>query len=205
MSRPRSIDDAQILEVARKLFLEGGPRTSTASIARAAGVSEGTIFKRFETKRELFFAAMGLPRPIEVSRLLAGRVGQGDVREHLVEVSLEIVAFFGDILPRMMMLCAHPAYDPKVIFADDPEPPPLRLVRGLASWLDREAAAGNVRAGVSEKTARVLLGALHNYVFWQVAGLQGAADESAREYVQGVVDLLWRGLVPQPGSAEVSS
>ena len=202
MSRPRSIDDAHILEVARKLFLDGGPRTSTAAIARAAGVSEGTIFKRFETKQELFFAAMGLPRPTEVSRLLAGPVSEGDVRSHLVDLSVEIIAFLGEIVPRMMMLCAHPAYDPKVLFADDPEPPPLRLVRGLAAWLDREATAGRVRGGVSEKTARVLLGALQNYVFWQVAGLQRGPGGDAREYAEGVVDLLWRGVAPDGDPAE---
>ena len=93
MSRPRTIDDAQILDVARKIFLERGMRASTASIARAAGVSEGTIFKRFDTKQELFFASMGLPRPIEAARLLAGRAGRGDVRTHLVEISVEIVAW----------------------------------------------------------------------------------------------------------------
>ena len=205
MSRPRSIDDAQILEAARKLFLEGGARASTAAIAKAAGVSEGTIFKRFETKQHLFFAAMGLPRPIEASRLLAGRAGTGDVQTHLVEVSMEIIAFFGVMVPRMNLLCAHPAYDPKVVFADDSEPPPVRLVRGLAVWLDHEATSGRVRPGASEKVARVLLGALFNFVFWQVNGLDRGAESDPREYAEGVVDLLWRGLAPDGGPAEDNS
>ncbi len=205
MSRPRTIDDAQILEAARAVFLERGVRASTASIARAAGVSEGTIFKRFDTKQELFFAAMGLPRPIQAAKLLAGRAGQGDVRTHLVEVSLEIIAFLREMIPRMTLLCAHPAYDPKVIFAGDDEPPPVRVIRGLAAWIAAECEAGRVGHCEPEKVARVLLGSLHNFVFWEVAGLSRGSSETAREYAEGVVDLLWLGIGPTPDPAEASA
>lgn len=46
----------RILKAATKLFARHGyDRTSTASIARKAGVSEGIIFHHFETKERLFF------------------------------------------------------------------------------------------------------------------------------------------------------
>mgnify|MGYP001134528590 CR=1 FL=1 len=58
MARPTSIDDDQILTAARAVFLEHGIRGTTLEVAQRAGVSEGSIFKRWKTKEELFHAAM---------------------------------------------------------------------------------------------------------------------------------------------------
>ena len=56
MSRTREIDDSQILEVARKIFVERGLSATTKMISRAAGISEGVIFQRFGTKERLIEA-----------------------------------------------------------------------------------------------------------------------------------------------------
>ena len=56
---------ARILDVARALFEEKGYQgATTAQIAAAAGVPEGTLFEDFRTKRDLVFAV--LERDIEV-------------------------------------------------------------------------------------------------------------------------------------------
>lgn len=45
----------QILEAASKLFAERGfSRTSTAMLAREAGVAEGTLFRHFKSKDDIF-------------------------------------------------------------------------------------------------------------------------------------------------------
>jgi TetR/AcrR family fatty acid metabolism transcriptional regulator len=55
----------RILDVARALFEERGYQgATTAQIAAAAGVPEGTLFEDFRTKRDLVFAV--LERDIEV-------------------------------------------------------------------------------------------------------------------------------------------
>jgi hypothetical protein len=41
MARPVTISDEQILDAARAVFTEKGPRATTAEIAERAGVSEG--------------------------------------------------------------------------------------------------------------------------------------------------------------------
>jgi AcrR family transcriptional regulator len=54
MARPRSDDKRQtILQAATGLIAEEGLAASTARIAKAAGVAEGTIFTYFATKDEL--------------------------------------------------------------------------------------------------------------------------------------------------------
>ena len=59
----------------------------------------GTVFKRFKTKAELFRAAMGdrLDEP-DWTRNLAARVGQGDLREQLFVIGMEILAFFRELV-----------------------------------------------------------------------------------------------------------
>lgn len=47
-----------IIEATMPLILARGTDLSTRDIASAAGVAEGTIFRAFETKQELIFAAM---------------------------------------------------------------------------------------------------------------------------------------------------
>lgn len=47
---------SQIVEAAIKLFLTEGVGVSTASIAKAAGVSNGTLFNAFPTKQDLIDA-----------------------------------------------------------------------------------------------------------------------------------------------------
>ena len=59
-ARPMPADErrAAILAAARPLVLEHGLSTTTRLIAEAAGVAEGTIFRVFPTKDELFDAVI---------------------------------------------------------------------------------------------------------------------------------------------------
>jgi AcrR family transcriptional regulator len=59
-ARPLPPDErrAAILAAARPLVLEHGRATTTRLIAEAAGVAEGTIFRSFATKDELFDAVI---------------------------------------------------------------------------------------------------------------------------------------------------
>lgn len=50
MARPVAIHDPTILDAAREVFLLRGAAATTAEVARRAGVSEGSIFKRYRTK-----------------------------------------------------------------------------------------------------------------------------------------------------------
>jgi AcrR family transcriptional regulator len=58
--RPRTISDAQILLGARRAVLARGPHVTTRELARFAGVSEGTLFRRYRDKRTLVRDALGL-------------------------------------------------------------------------------------------------------------------------------------------------
>ena len=90
MARPRTISDAQLLSAAREVFVEQGFAATTASIAVRAGVSEGTLFKRFSTKEDLFAAALGLTDYGVWRAGLLDSVGQGEVQRNLERAALAL-------------------------------------------------------------------------------------------------------------------
>lgn len=201
MARPVSISDETIIEAARAVFLEHGIQATTAEVAARAGVSEGSIFKRFKSKFELFRAAMGDQlTPPEWLRRLPERVGQGDIQDHLFELGMEIVDFFRQIMPLVLMSWSHRGrgeFEPP--FANEPNPPPVRAIRQVSAYLEAEMRAGRLRRHDPEVAARAFLGSLNNFVMLEV--LHGAGAElplAQATFVRGLINLLWVGLEPAP-------
>jgi AcrR family transcriptional regulator len=199
MGRPSSVNTEQILQAARELFLEQGFAVTTAAIARRAGISEGSIFKRFPSKEALFFAALGIPEPAWVEGLKE-RAGQGDVRENLVQIMLSMTEFFRELVPRLMMMWSCRALADKDRMAywqrGDKEAPPLRGLAALCAYFERETSLGRLRVTAPEVAARMLLGAAQNYVLFEMVGIHVGPPLPAEEFARSVIDLLLRGMLP---------
>jgi AcrR family transcriptional regulator len=199
MARPVSIKDETIIDAARQVFLERGIQATTAAVAERAGVSEGSVFKRFKSKGELFRVAMG-DRIVEPPflRTLAGRVGKGDVRENLCTFGVEMIAAFRELIPLMMMAWSNPAPNGLPAPLAVPNPPPVRVLKQLIGYFEAEMGAGRLRRHDPEVVARAFLGSLHTFVFFEL--LQRAEGElplGAETYVRGLVSLLWGGIEPR--------
>src|SRR5438067_10692690 len=104
MARPTTISDERILEAARGVFLEHGVAATTAEVAKRAGIAEGSIFKRFATKADLFKAAMqvDLDSLDFLNTLVAARDGD-DPRLTLYEFGMQAVSFFRRLMPLVML------------------------------------------------------------------------------------------------------
>lgn len=195
MPRPKTIQTEKIVDVARKLFLEQGFGVSTALIAKAAGISEGSIFKRFPTKELLFREAMGIPS-YKAERLEA-RMGAGDPKENLVELCHETIAFFRKLLPRVTMLLAHPSFNPADCIRENKHAQPLVVLRSVRDHFAAEMKLGRIRACDPEVVARMIIGSLHHLVFFEMLGVQEVMPMPTEHYVQGLVDVVWKGLEPE--------
>jgi AcrR family transcriptional regulator len=194
MARPARITEEQLLEAARQVFLEKGIRGTAAEVAKRAGVAQGSVFKYFKTKDELFAAAMA-PGPRDPAWLvgLEARVGKGDVRQTLTEVGLEILEFFRKITPTLMMAWSNPMNQ-----ATGPNPPPLRALKRVAGFFEAEMRAGRLRRHDPEVAARAFLGSIQSYVFFEV--LLTAQDElplPAEIFVRGLTEILMNGMTPK--------
>lgn len=210
MARPTVIRDEQILDAARIVFLERGVLATTAEVAQRAKVSEGSLFKRFKTKAELFQVAMGFDLE-DVPRTMAeleSRAGHDSVEENLVAAGMSLLQFFDRVLPLMMMNfsnpkmasgCHIPGYEGQV-------PPPLRAQAHLAAYLEAERAIGRVGELDAQVVARAFLGAMSTYVFYEklAKGAEGSLLDPER-YARGYVRTLAGGLLPRPAAVAVAA
>lgn len=199
MSRPATISDQHILEAARAVFLERGFTATTAEVARRAAVAEGSIFKRFKTKAELFHAAM--QPDLEPRWLDALDQPEPEIRPFLIQIGLEAIAYLRRVMPLQMMSWSNPppgsCFDPATV-----NPPALRARQRLAEYFTAESRRGRLRAHDPEILARVFMGSLSNYVFFEmVLRDREEAPLDAETYVRGLVNLLAIGFEPATAPA----
>lgn len=206
MARIPRITNQQILEAARQVFLQQGFGASTLEIAQQAGISEASIFKRFSTKEKLFFAAMGIPeKPLWVNEL-ESLCGKGNLKDNLIKVCLQIMEFYREVLPLIVMLRSRGNALPEL---GGKEPKPIQDVKALAAFLEREIDQYRIRPCDPQTVAHILLGSLMNYVFVEQISSQvsipttelllinsGDRATEASTFVQNLVDILWQGIAP---------
>jgi AcrR family transcriptional regulator len=200
MARPTTISDERILEAARAVFLELGVAATTAEVAKRAGVAEGSIFKRFATKADLFKAAMAIDfaDPEFIRTLVAAR-DQDEPNETLYQVGLQAVGFFRRMMPLIMMQfgTGKKVGLPEQILG--PGSPPLRALKALATFVERQIRAGRMRKHEPEIVARMLLGSIQSYVFFEILlRAQQKMPLPVDEYLRGLINVLWTGMEPAP-------
>lgn len=210
MGRPATISTKQILETARELFLAKGPGVTTAEIAREVGISEASIFKRFPTKHALFHAALGFEDQHEVwEEELTAMVGQGDLKENLVQIAVARLSFFRQLIPRLMVMwtCREDmqAHMQKM---HGPDSPPRKGLAALTRFFQQEMDLGRIRPGEPEVVGRIFIGFLFNLIFMETIGASGA-DEITRSkgakrwdpeaHARALVETLWAGIDPACG------
>lgn len=198
MARPRIIQDEQLLEAARDVFVEQGFGATTAAIARRAGVSEGTLFKRFPTKAELFEAAMGFTNYARWRDELRGQAGQGEVRRNLERASLVILEEAGRIAPLLLAVFSRghdPEHNPLIERLDNPT---RHDADAIAAYLRDEMRLGRLRPHDPDVAALTVVGALTHFVHREhvLPPEPGREVIDAGRFVRGLYDLLWPGLRP---------
>ena len=198
MARPRTITDERLLAAAREVFLEQGVSATTSAIARRAEVSEGTLFKRFATKEELFEAAMGLHEYARWRAELLAQVGQGDVRLNLEQAALAHIAEAKQLLPHLTAVFARgysPEHNPLLQRLDNPV---RHDADAVARYLREETALGRVRPHDADVAALSVVGAIGQYIHREhlLPRQPGREPIDAGRFVRGLFDLLWPGLRP---------
>ena len=195
MGRPKNITDEELLAVARKLFLERGYSVSTATIAREAEISEGTLFKRFPTKAELFRAALGFPG-FNIKEMYSAFEKAGEVREGLVSAFVVLLRFQAVLVPRLMRLWAEPNVISLEEIKGDPDAPPFALIKEIAGFLDSLSQQEKLRIRDPELAAKVIVGATHNLVYLHFLLKEELKEEEIEEFSRKLVEFLWSGIAP---------
>ncbi|WP_298324036.1 TetR/AcrR family transcriptional regulator [Haloactinopolyspora sp.] len=193
-TRDRILDAA-----ARIMRTEGVARATTRQIAREAGYSEATLYKHFSDKADLFKGVLRERMPSLVATLeqLHSRIGQGSVRDNLVDVTTAALAFYEDSLPMTAGLFAERhRLDEHVAGLRRGGGGPGVPNQVLAQYLRAEQAAGRIGAHVvPEAVAALLFGAC-----LQRALLAAFAEDDGADRVETattLVDTLLTGIAGQ--------
>lgn len=165
MARPKQIDEEQLLDALRDTFLALGPAASTQELAQHAGVSEGTLFKRFGTKKKIFTEAMRLPPMEDRAWFVAmlDRAGEGSFEEHLVDLATGMRAFFDEVIPLLHVITANGKLTPgelQCLFGPDEDPPPVVTMRRFEQFFLREMELGRIKRADPNALASFFVGAI---------------------------------------------
>jgi AcrR family transcriptional regulator len=193
----------RILQAAVEVFRERGvTKATTKEIARAAGVSEGSLYNHFENKSALFGATFGTVASgvAQVMRELMESVGENTVEENLVRFVAAETEFYAELLPIVgPVLADRELLD--WLQGDRPERSrgPLLGHAGLMGYLDAERDAGRLAPGArTAAIAAALLGACQHHAFTtrfagakaveEIGRMHADAEAFARELVPAILE-----------------
>jgi len=193
MARTKTISDEELLAVAREVFVRDGFGASTRDIAKQAGVAEGVLFQRYQTKRELFFAAMVLPAPDP----MAGRdASTTPAFERLVELAQGMTDYFRETVPVLLPLMAHPGFAFEEFALRHPQSPLDVLRRRLVGFFAEERRAGRIGAVEPGAAALMVFSMALTVAFFERMGAHHG--QFPPELLRSGLETLWNGLAPVP-------
>jgi AcrR family transcriptional regulator len=188
----------RILDAAAALIAERGyAATTTRAIAEAAGVSEVTLFRRFENKIGILRALGERLQQRQAGQAAAEVPDSESVRETLVRLArMEIEGTVeGGALAIRLAFDARSVPEVAELLG---EGVPGNL-EALAEYMAERQAAGELRADIApEVLAEAFFGLTSSYVMYRI--VMGVApmpaDVQSDEGIAQLFDLFWSGAAP---------
>lgn len=186
MARPETHSNETILAAAADLFLRDGMQASTLEIAQRAGVSEGTLFKRFKTKVALFEAAMHVDSSYDAWRtILNDSIGKRTPAENVYDALIALSGKLEQVMPKFRIL--HGAGRRPPPKWGDEGSPPMRDTRALAKYLEEEITLGRLTISHPLAHAHQIVGAMIHY--GAEREMSGYTPCTVETYIRQLVDI----------------
>ena len=177
----------QIMDGARTVFLAAGfDGASMNDVARAAGVSKGTLYAYFNSKDELFEAIIRAEYAQAAERLCTFK-REGDVREMLTDFGVRLIGRMAEpttlALARVVVAAAEKFPNVGRAFY---EAGPLYGATRLAAELGALEKAGALKVPDPERAAWQFVDLCQSYVYKRL--LFGVVDSLRREDIEAAVN-----------------
>src|SRR6202040_4282896 len=159
----------RVLEAAKAVFSAGGAKASLESVARAAGVGIGTLYRHFPTREALFEAVYRreVQHLADLAEQLKEEARPVDGLRHWLRSNVKFVA----TKKGMSAALALAAYKNSDLFSYSFD----RLTRAVGGLLDRAVATREIRDDITpEDLLRALVGMcyMHDQPGWQTSVLR---------------------------------
>ena len=185
----------QILSAARQVFSKKGfAQATTAEIAKEAGVSEGTIYNYFESKRDLLISLIGGYALDESLLNLFSRpsMDSTDSLPALLEDRIAIGFENSDLLTLLLAeIQRSPGFGEQ--YARQVLEPGMAL---LKTYLDMRIGNGTLQPVNTEAAARIIVGMVVGLIaVYQIEGDKGFLKEySIKDLAEQAADMMTFGL-----------
>jgi AcrR family transcriptional regulator len=177
----------QIMDGARQVFLSAGfDGASMNDIARAAGVSKGTLYAYFDSKEDLFEAIIRGEYAQSAERLCVFR-REGDARDMLRDFGVRLISKMSEPATRSLARVVIAAAEkfPNVGRAFY-EAGPLYGATRLAAELENLEKSGALKVPDPERAAWQFVDLCQSYVYKRL--IFGVVEQISREEIEASVE-----------------
>ena len=194
---PNSIEPTRerLIQAAAELFATlGYARTTTLKIAAEAGVSEVTLFRHFGSKKNLFATVLEEYADTQDMRADLGSQFTGDYHQDMLTLGRHFMHALIERREAMRMMLCEASHFEEVSEVLGQVPRGLR--DGLATYLRRQIASGNVQDMDPEVMAQAFFGMFFSYNVGQAIFAENMAlDTTIDNLIQQFVDIFVNGTI----------
>ena len=189
----------KILDAAEKLILlRGLARVTTKEIAREIGLTEGTLYRHFDHKEEIFFTLMARHLPAFQEAFQLHQAGSGTPGENLVAIAQAALHYYEQIVPMGASFLA----DTELLahFRETIRPlgvGPQSVFERVAVYIEEEQQLGRIGRQVPALTiAILLLGPCFQWVFNRHFMGADPFNKTEQQFAEELVQGLTPTIVP---------
>jgi len=196
----------QILRASIKLFASKGfHASSTAEIAKEAGVAEGTIFRHYKTKKDILIAVVApvlvkfaVPFILQDVRKILGEKEQVSAAERITRLLLNRLKLMEANLKHIRILLQE------AFFHEELREALLQTVvkearTVMRTFIEERIAAGEIRPLPPEVIVRMFVSVMFGLVFFKhVVDPEEYSQRSDEENIRLTVDILMNGIAAHP-------
>ena len=193
MGRPKLIADRDLLAIAREVFRQHGHTATTRQVAKAAGISQAALYKRFKDKDALFIAALSLHAP-GLDALSAIPVAGRPPQAYLAVFAARAKDHFRQAIPSILSHAAHPKYGKEMMGQVHRHNRAGEVSAMLVLRLETWRKAGLTRAMDPRVFTYAFIHALHSMAMIEVISGQDVSVPTRPAEMRAFVDLFWRGI-----------
>jgi AcrR family transcriptional regulator len=191
----------EIVSAALRLFAANGlAATRLEDVAKAAGISKGSIYRYFPTKEDLFRAVVRqelLPTIVQVEATVAGHRGSSAALiRAIANRMMQVMEGDAGSIPKLVLSEAGNFPEIARFYADEVVSRGLRLFQRV---LQRGAERGEFRPVEAQHLIPTLVGPILLMLLWRHSvGRHADLQFDHRAVIETHLDIIMRGLAPEP-------
>ncbi len=188
-----------ILEATERVIQSKGlARTTTKEIAREAGCAEGTLYKHFHDKEDIFLTVIQEHLPDFVLKVSEEIAGKRSLNANLQDIVLAAIRYYKQLIPLSVSLFA----DSELIerhrkWMQEQNAGPQRIFERVTAYIEAEQRLGRIADSLDAfSVAALLLGPCHQYAYLRYFMGMDPFPVTDAQFVVDVVATLMKGLEP---------